>query len=260
MRRAAVDRDRLDRDPRVAPARARRAPRSRRMSSSASGRALLELDPRVEVLGVLADDDEVDVVVAGAHARVGLAGPHRHVEVELLAERHVHGAEAAADRRRDRALERDLGPPDRLERRGRAAGCRRTGPSRRRRPPGRPSRTRRPSPRARGGWPRSAPGPMPSPGINVTSCATGLDSTERYSARVMASKPAKKSVALSGVAVAETAVCSIDPERGILMLPRLRHRRSRRARDVRGGRLPPARGRAAERGAAARVQGGARAA
>jgi citrate synthase len=32
----------------------------------------------------------------------------------------------------------------------------------------------------------------------------------------MASKPAKKSVALSGVAVAETAVCSIDPERGIL--------------------------------------------
>ena len=32
----------------------------------------------------------------------------------------------------------------------------------------------------------------------------------------MAAKPAKKSVALSGVAVAETAICSIDPEQGIL--------------------------------------------
>ena len=32
----------------------------------------------------------------------------------------------------------------------------------------------------------------------------------------MADKPAKKSVALSGVVVAETALCSIDPEQGIL--------------------------------------------
>ena len=32
----------------------------------------------------------------------------------------------------------------------------------------------------------------------------------------MATKPAKKSVALSGVTVAETAICSIDPEQGIL--------------------------------------------
>jgi citrate synthase len=32
----------------------------------------------------------------------------------------------------------------------------------------------------------------------------------------MAAKPAKKSVALSGVVVAETAICSIDPEQGIL--------------------------------------------
>src|SRR5881296_2019009 len=34
---------------------------------------------------------------------------------------------------------------------------------------------------------------------------------------MVASKPAKKSVALSGVTVAETAICSIDPEQGILM-------------------------------------------
>ena len=32
----------------------------------------------------------------------------------------------------------------------------------------------------------------------------------------MADKPSKKSVALSGVVVAETALCSIDPEQGIL--------------------------------------------
>jgi hypothetical protein len=32
----------------------------------------------------------------------------------------------------------------------------------------------------------------------------------------MAAKPAKKSVALSGIVVAETAICSIDPEQGIL--------------------------------------------
>jgi citrate synthase len=32
----------------------------------------------------------------------------------------------------------------------------------------------------------------------------------------MADKPAKKSVALSGVVVAETAICSIDPEQGVL--------------------------------------------
>ena len=37
------------------------------------------------------------------------------VQPELLAERHVDAAEPLADRRRDRALERDLVAPDRLE-------------------------------------------------------------------------------------------------------------------------------------------------
>ena len=75
------------------------------------GGARLVLDAGVEVLGVLADDDEVDVVVAGAHALVGLAGPQARVEAELVAQRHVDRAEAGADRRRDRALERDLVAP-----------------------------------------------------------------------------------------------------------------------------------------------------
>ena len=50
-------------------------------------RALLVLDAGVEVLGVLADDDQVDVVEARAHAGVALARAHLAVEVELLAER-----------------------------------------------------------------------------------------------------------------------------------------------------------------------------
>ena len=78
--------------------------------------ARLELDPGVEVLGVLADDDEVDALVARAHARVRLAGPDARVEAELVAQRDVHGAEPGADRRRDRALERDAVALDRLER------------------------------------------------------------------------------------------------------------------------------------------------
>ena len=81
------------------------------------GRALLELDPDVEILGVLAHDDEVDVLVARAHARVRLARPHLRVEVEPVAQRDVDGAEALADRRRDRALQRDAVAADRLERR-----------------------------------------------------------------------------------------------------------------------------------------------
>ena len=73
------------------------------------------LDAGVEVLGVLADDDEVDVLVARLEA---LDRPRRAevgVQPERLAERDVDAPEALADRRRDRALERDLVAPDRLE-------------------------------------------------------------------------------------------------------------------------------------------------
>ena len=44
-----------------------------------------ELDPRVEVLGVLAEDHEVDpLLVVQGIARVGLRGPQADVEVEEL--------------------------------------------------------------------------------------------------------------------------------------------------------------------------------
>ena len=67
----------------------------------------LELDAGVQVLRVLADHDEVDRLVAGAHARVGLARPHAGVEAELVPQGDVDGAEARADRGRDRPLQRD---------------------------------------------------------------------------------------------------------------------------------------------------------
>src|SRR5439155_237728 len=70
--------------------------------------ALLELDAGVEVLVVLADDDEVDVLVAGADAWVAFGGAQAGIEVEHLAEGDVDGAKATAARCSDRALDGDL--------------------------------------------------------------------------------------------------------------------------------------------------------
>ena len=75
-----------------------------------------ELDARVEVFRVLADDDEVDVGDRHVHARVRPAGAHAGEEVELLAQRDVHGAEPLPDGGRDRALERHAVLADGLER------------------------------------------------------------------------------------------------------------------------------------------------
>ena len=73
------------------------------------------LDAGVEVLGVLADDHQVDVLVARVEALHRARRAQVGVQPERLAEADVDAAEAAADRRRDRSLERDLGPPDGLE-------------------------------------------------------------------------------------------------------------------------------------------------
>ena len=73
------------------------------------------LDAGVEVLGVLADDHEVDVVVARLEALDGAGGPEVGVQAEDLAQGHVDAAEAGADGRRDGALEGDLVAPDRLQ-------------------------------------------------------------------------------------------------------------------------------------------------
>src|SRR4029079_2264033 len=82
-------------------------------------RAGLPLDAGVDVFRVLAVDR--DVQLAGALDRRGNAlepanGPHAGVEGELLPERDVDRTVAAADGRRERALDRDPVLPDRLER------------------------------------------------------------------------------------------------------------------------------------------------
>src|SRR5512143_2529103 len=51
------------------------------------GRVQVELDPRIEILDVLAHDDEVDVAHRRVDALVGLRRPEVRVEVELLARR-----------------------------------------------------------------------------------------------------------------------------------------------------------------------------
>ena len=78
-------------------------------------RVLLELDAGVEVLGVLADEDDVDVLVLRADAVVALAGAYAGVEVQGLPKSDVDAPEAGAHRGRDRALDADLGLPDRLD-------------------------------------------------------------------------------------------------------------------------------------------------
>src|SRR5690606_36460475 len=77
----------------------------------------LELDARVQVFGVFADDDEVDVRVfeVGADALVGLAGTHTGVKAEFLSEVDVDAAEALTDGRGNGGLEGHLVGLDRLE-------------------------------------------------------------------------------------------------------------------------------------------------
>ena len=111
----AGDRDRLERDPGAfadTPLAVVLDPVDERGRVLGS---LLELDPGVEVLGVLAHDDEVDARITGTHALVALARAHLAVEVEGLAERDVDASKARADRRRDWPLERDAVLLDRLQ-------------------------------------------------------------------------------------------------------------------------------------------------
>ena len=81
------------------------------------------VEPDVQPLGVLPDDDEVDLLVAAARDD-RLHGPHVGVEVELLPQRDGDRAVAAAHGRRERAFEREPGAPDRVERRVGQRGAR----------------------------------------------------------------------------------------------------------------------------------------
>src|SRR5262245_57227820 len=72
-------------------------------------RPRLPLDPGVDVVGVLPEDDHVHllgVLDRGRHALVPADGPEADVEVQLLAQRHVEAPEPLADRRGERPLDR----------------------------------------------------------------------------------------------------------------------------------------------------------
>ena len=123
----ALDRDRLDRDAGVVvDLAAREQALMIALQLQRLGRVLLELDAGVEVLGVLAHDDEVDVLVLRPYALVALARAYAGVEVQGLAQSHVHAAEAGADGGRDRALDGDLVLADRLDDARPGAACRRS--------------------------------------------------------------------------------------------------------------------------------------
>ncbi len=66
-----------------------------------------ELHARVEVFGVLADQDQIDgnVLEERPHAFILLAGPDTGVKSQLLPQVHVHAAETLADGRGDRGFE-----------------------------------------------------------------------------------------------------------------------------------------------------------
>ncbi len=76
------------------------------------------LDPRVQVLDVLAHDDQVDAApgVGRDDARQLPSRPDVPVGLEQLPQRHVGALLAVADRRLERALEDDPGARDRLDR------------------------------------------------------------------------------------------------------------------------------------------------
>ena len=79
----------------------------------------LVLEAGVEILGVLADDDQIDVLEAARHAGEVAHRAQVGVEVERLAQPDVDAGEALADRRRHRPLQRHLVRPDRVEQRHR---------------------------------------------------------------------------------------------------------------------------------------------
>ena len=126
---AAVLGDRLDRDARVLADPPAGGPLDEPHQVVHLVGAHLELPPRVHALGVLADHDEVDLLVHARHARVQAARPDVRVQVEALAELEVRAPQAARDGRLDRPLQRHAARADRVEglRRKRSAGPREGG-------------------------------------------------------------------------------------------------------------------------------------
>ena len=141
-----------------------------RLSTTPGRDAVLEA--RVEALGVLAHDDQVDVLEArlARPGSCGSAARRRRGRAPAAASRWR--AEALADRGGDRPLERQPCRADRVEPRARAAGCRASRTPRRRPRPA-PTRSRRPPPRAPDGGLGDL-GADAVPGSSVTACFARL--------------------------------------------------------------------------------------
>ena len=84
------------------------------ISSAVVRLARLELDARVEVFGVLADDHQIDRHAAEerAHPGIVLAGADAGEQAQLLAQVDVDAAEAGADGRGDGGLQGTAGAAD----------------------------------------------------------------------------------------------------------------------------------------------------
>ena len=80
------------------------------------GGTLFELDPRVQVFGILTDDDEVEVLVAPSRARNRENRAKAYVQIERLAQSDVDAAEALTNRCRARRFKRNVIFADRLQR------------------------------------------------------------------------------------------------------------------------------------------------
>ena len=153
------------------------------------------LQPGVQPLGVLADDDQVDVLVGRLDARQRADGADAGVQVESLPQPDVDRAEALADRRGARPLEGDAVACGSGRALLRAAGRR---AARRRR--GRPAASTQSIFAPAAATTRHAAcvtsGPMPSPSIN-TICMRAL--VGNYSVRMeRRSKSGKRGANLRG--------------------------------------------------------------
>ena len=111
--------DRLDADARIGTDALAHLARQELDDALGLRRALRPLDAGVDVFGVLAEDDHVHQLGALDRRRRALEvadRPHAGIQVEDLAQRDVDAADAAADRRGQRALDGDLVGSHRLER------------------------------------------------------------------------------------------------------------------------------------------------
>ncbi len=111
-------RDGLDPDAGVGPDLPPQLVAEERREAIRLGGARLHLEAGVDVLGVLPEDDHVDLL--GVTHRRGDPGEpaHRaqaHVEVEDLAQGHVEGADPTPDRCGERPLDADEVLPERLD-------------------------------------------------------------------------------------------------------------------------------------------------